>query len=66
MISLFKRMAIIIVIVAAISTISSYFLIQKYRTIEVIVPVIVVVILAIVINFVYWHQKSYLFNRKQI
>ena len=60
MASLLKRLTIIITIVVSIAVISASALTQKYGTILVTVPIIILAIIAIMINIGYWLRKSHL------
>jgi hypothetical protein len=56
--SLITRLVIVVAIVVFISEIVSFALIQKYGTILVIVPIIIVEVAAIGINIAYWLRKE--------
>ncbi len=60
MASLLKRLTIIITIVVSIAVISASALTQKYGTILVTVPIIILAIIAIMINIGYWLRKCQL------
>jgi hypothetical protein len=57
MINFLNRMVLIVTIIVAIEAVAEFYVLQRYPTILVVVPIIIITVVAIGVNIWYWLPK---------